>query len=672
MNILILHSWLKDFLKTKATPQKIAECLSLCGPSVEKLEKVNEDWLYEIEVTTNRPDCFGVMGVAREAAAILPRFDIKAQFIYSKPKRPKTPRKELPLEIKNEPKLCRRVLGVVLNQVKIKTSPKFISQRLEAAGVRSLNNLIDITNYVMLEVGHPTHAFDYDRIKTHRLIIRPAKKGEKIVSLENKTYFLPGGDTVIDDGSGQIIDLPGIIGTQNSVVVPETKRILFFIENNDPAQIKRTSMALNIRTQAAIFNEKGPDPNLAMLALLRGIELYEKFADAKLASKIFDIYPQPYQPKEIQISMQKIKEQLRVDIPKREVVQILESLGFKILSYGPEVLKILVPSWRADDVSIPQDLIEEIARIFGYHQLPVFLPTGEFPEPTFEKTFYYEEKIKDSRKNWGFTEVYTYSMQSKDLIEKTGLKLKKCLKIKNPLTRELEYMRTSLIPSILKLIADNQENCEVIKIFELANIFLPQKNKLPEEKPILIGAITGEEKFYEAKGVVEALLEELGIKNFQFSIFNFQFPLWHPSRTAQITKGKELLGVLGEIHPKVLANFGIEKRVVVFNLDAVLLFKLAEIAKTYVPIPKYPAIIEDLCFIVKSKTQIGNLIRLIEQTSSIIQTAHLIDIFNNQRTIRIVYQHSRRTLRDEEVKKIREKMAKIVEKKLGAKLKVLE
>jgi len=675
MNILIPDSWLREHLKTKATVKQIAKYLSLCSQSIEKVTKKDNDWIYEIEITTNRPDCLAIYGIARELSAILPRFSIKAKLQPLELIEKIKPERSIKLDVKiAKTSLCPRFTALIFDNIIVKPSPKIVRDRLEKCGIRALNNVVDISNYLMLELNQPMHTFDYDKIKKAKMILRESRSGEKITTLDGITRDLPEKSMIIEDGSGRIIDLCGTMGGKNSAVDENTKRVLLFVQTYDPIKIRQECQRLAFHTEASLRFEKGVEPEGVMPAMKKAISLFEKNCGARVASSLIDIYPNPSKSKTVKISLRLIKQQLGVEISLKEVIKILESLGFKVLNRNSETVSVKVPSWRTNDISIPEDLVEEVARIYGYHQLPSLLPTGDFPEPVLTKTFYWENKIKDALKNWGFTEIYSYSMQSKNLIKKTDLSPEKCLKIKNPLTKDLEYMRTSLIPSILQAISKNQDNFEAIKIFELANIYLPRKNKLPEEKPILIGALTGN-KFYEAKGVTEALLDELGIKNYSFkpyAIFHKPYAnLWHPTRTALIIKNKELPGIVGEIHPKILTNFGIKKGITVFNLDIAQLFEMATMEKTYTPIPKYPVITEDLCFIVKPKTQIGNLIRLIEEVSPIIRTVKLIDSFDNQRTLRIAYQHPERTLKDKEVKKIREIIIKKVKKDLNAELKAL-
>ncbi|MBI3385311.1 hypothetical protein HY030_03920, partial [Candidatus Gottesmanbacteria bacterium] len=404
MNITLLDSWLREFVDTDATPEEIKNYLSLCGPSVERINKVGNDYSYEIEVTTNRVDMFSVVGMAEEMVAILPRFNRQAKFTkkyqdLAKICKENVPNVNLiPLAIVDPNNLCRRVLGVVLDNVSIKPSPKLIADRLEASGIRSLNNVIDITNYVMTEIGHPCHIFDYDRIRTAKLLIRHAKNDEKLVTLDNKEYQLNDQDVVIDDGTGRIIDLPGIMGTENSVVTQSTKRILLFIESNDPLVIRKTSMRLGIRTIAATINEKSPDPSYAEIAIVRGVNLLQELAGAKVASPLIDLYKNPITAKPITVSQSFITNRMGIDLPVKEITGILSSMKFKVAAKsanGKTIFKITPPSWRQNDIEIPEDIVEEVARIYGYHRLPNNIMTGEIPLTARPLDLVWEEKVKN-------------------------------------------------------------------------------------------------------------------------------------------------------------------------------------------------------------------------------------------------------------------------------------
>lgn len=675
MNILIPDSWLREYLKTKATHKKIAEGLTLCSQTVEKINKTESDWVYDIEVTTNRPDCLSIYGIARELNAILPQVGIKSQLketIEDKGEIPQV-KKSLPLEVKiTKPSLCPRFTAIIFDDVAIKPSPKIIQERLEKSGIRALNNVVDISNYLMFELGQPMHTFDYDKIKNAKMILRESKKGEKIVTLDKQARHLPEGAIIIEDGEGRIIDLCGIMGGANSEVDENTKRVLLFIQTYNPLKIRQTCQSLAFRTEAASRFEKGVDPEGVILAMKKAVAMFEKNCGAKVASELIDIYPNLQKEKRVTLSLQKLIQVMGIKIELSAAKKILEDLGFKVkLDASRQMLYATIPHWRYNDISIPEDLIEEVARIYGYHRLPSNLPQGEIPLQTKDPIFDWSYQIKNSLKNWGFTEIMTYSMVSQIQLKKAEINPKECLKISNSLSEDLVYMRPSLIPSLLTVIFEN--NQEKVAIFELANIYLYQSDQeLPDEVPMLTGLLTGN-RFYQAKGVMETIFTMMGINNYKFEPYQLKKTpygkVFHPARTAEVMVKNDSLGIIGEISLKILARFGIKGRVVVFELDFKQLVHHASKSKEYIPIPKYPAIIEDLAFVVPPRTLVEEMIEEIKKVNKLIKLIELIDSYKNTRTFRIVYQSPKETLTDKKVGKIKEKIVKLIKEKFRARLK---
>lgn len=651
MNILIPDNWLRDFLKTKAKPTDIARCLSLCGPSVEKIEKGKTGPIYSIEVTTNRVDSASVLGIAREAAAILPRFGYTTKLILPQLQQPITPNKNLPLKIETKPSLTKRVTAVVLNNIKNRKSPQWIRDRLESAGIRSLDAVVDITNYVMLEIGHPTHVFDYDLINTHQLIFRESKKGEQVTTLDNKTYVLTGNDIVIDDGTNRIIDLPGIMGTKNSAVYPNTKRIIYFLDNNNPHHIRNTSMSLGIRTAAATLNEKGVDPELCKLAILKGLQLYQELCEATLASKVYDIYPAPYKEKVISLTADFIEDQLGVQLPKQQTSKSLTTLGFGV-SWNGNNLTVSVPSLRANDVNIQEDVIEEIARIYGYHNLPSQLMTGTLPEKLETSTFDFERKLKELIHNLGGVEVYTSSLVPKDMVSLQGY-TPRALRLKNPLGTDTEYLRMSLAPSLVQTADRNQKELP-FHLFEVANIYIARKNNLPREKLTLAG-ILANPSFRQSKGTVEQLLEALNIKA-KYEVENSVGFL--PNHRLSINHGRQNLGEFGIL----------ESGYAYYEFDIEKLAKFTNV-HSHKPLPKYPPQVEDITLIIPSKTYIAKVIQTIKNTDKNINSVELVNVYQNSKTFRISYQDPNKTLTNKQVQTIRKKVLTKIKKRFTAKLK---
>lgn len=658
MNILVPHSWLLEYLKTDAAPSDIAKALSLCSASVEKIEKRGQEYIYHLEITTNRIDMFSVYGIAREGAAILPRFGFQAKLkkldtvTYGKTT------KSLPLKIVDKDKLCPRILAVVLDNVKVTSSPKYIKERLEASGIRPLNNLVDITNYAMQEVGHPVHVFDYDRIKTTKMFIRYANNGEKLVTLDSKKHHLTNEDIIIDDGTGRIIDLPGIMGTENSVVVPETKRIVLFIESNNSSNIRRTSMRLGIRTQAATINEKNPDSELAKIALLRGINLYQKTADANFASDIIDIYQGTEKPKIITTSCDFINQRLGTVLKLEEIRNILKYLSFEVITGKEDKLNIIPPSFRQFDINIPEDIVEEVARIYGYHNLPSILPEGRVPILPFDWELYWENKIKNCLKYWGFNETYTFSLVSKMLLIKSSLNPEKCLKLSNPLTLENEYLRPTLLPSLLEAASKNQTVNNKLQFFEISMTYVPEKKEsLPVEKPKLAILLLSK-NYFDIKGIVENIFKEIGKNNLIVSE-NTKNSLFDFRNSALIENG---IGYLGEIDKSVLEKFNIKYFTAACEIDCESLFSTATNQKTFIPLPKYPALIEDLTLIMPDNVNYFQVVKTIKSINTLISQIEYLDKYQNALTLRISYQSNEKTLTDGEVKKIRSQILSRLEK----------
>jgi len=627
MDIIISDKWLREYLKTKATPKQIAEYVSLCGPSIEKLEKKDGDILYHVEITTNRIDCAGVYGFAREVSAILPRFGITAKL---KPLSPNTKIQSidsLPFAIVGNSKLVKRSMGVVLKNIKNWNTPAWMEKRLNNCGVRSLNAVVDITNYVMLETGHPSHAFDYDKIKNKKFIIRESKRGECVTSFDGKTYSLIGGDIVFDNGEGEIIDLPGIIGTKNSVVGTDTKRVFFFVDNNDPAHIRKSSMTYAIRTMAATINEKGVDPELSEVAMYRGVELFRDVCKAETASKVFDDYKIPYKNKRIETDKNFIDKKLGVSISKDDIGKYLTSLMFKP-KWIKDKLSVSIPSFRSNDMNIPEDLVEEIARIYGYHNFPSELMSGKLPNPILKTTLSLEWKIKNLLKSLGGSEVYTLSLVPRDFTCENSLKLK------NPMGSDGEYLRTDLSHSLVEAIKNNIGNYEKLFLFEMANVYLPREKDLPEEK-MLLGMCFDGYKYTNVKGILETLGNELKI--------NIKIIKSAKKSNFDIEIEGDCIGYLN------LRNDGI----IEIEINSDDLISLSKEYRGFKPIPKHPPQIEDMTIKIPRGVKAGEVMQKIKSSSTLVSEVELKDTYNISYTFRISYQHSEKTLTNKEVEKAR-------------------
>lgn len=650
INLLVPDEWLRDFLDTDATPKEIEKYLSLCGPSVEKTDYQSETSIYHIEVTTNRVDTASVYGIAREAFAILPRFGIRANLVKIKPKLKHkfTPKVDY-LVAKVDPKLCPRFTAVLIKNVKVGQSPNWIKKRLEWVGVRPINNVVDISNYIMHEIGQPVHTFDYDKIMGSKMILRTSKKGEVITTLDGISYKLPGEDIVIEDGEGRLIDLAGIMGGLNSAVDDNTKNVLLFVQTYNPVAIRKTSMSLAKRTEAVELFEKGLDTELVTLGIYRGIELFETLTDGKPDKNVLDIYPSRYQPKKLKASLEFIEKIVGTSIVKSEISRLLSALGFEA-KWKWNQLEVIVPSYRASDINIPEDIVEEIARIYGYHNLPSELMSGKLPQKLFDSPFKFENKIKNLLKGFGGVEVYTLS-----LVGEQNINSNKALKLKNPLGSETEYLRINLMPSLVSAANTNKGEREPFHLFEVSNVYIPKKNNLPDEKMYLAG-IFQNYSYREAKGIIEAFLEVLNIEA-HFSQSDASDFL--PSQRLEIQFRNNYLGQFGVL----------ENGLIYYEFETRALQKASKAFPTFTPLPKYPAQIEDITLTLPEKTKVGELIQSIKSVDKNVRSVELFDIYKDSYTFRIKYQHSDKTLTNKEILAVRNKILKIVREKYGAILK---
>ena len=670
MNILIPDSWLRDYLKTKATPKQLKDCLSLCGPSIERINKIGKEIVYDIEITGNRPDMMSVSGVAREASVILPRFDIPAEFIndpYAIESPPLPSKNTYSLSVTTDPKLNPRFTIVVIDKVTNKPSPQWLQHWLTLAGMRPINSVVDITNYLMKAYGQPVHAFDFDQILPDKkgiptMILRPSKKGERIITLDEKKHILPGDDIVIEDGSGRLIDLCGIMGGGVSHIQETSNRIALFVQTYDPVHIRKTSMALAHRTEAAALFEKGIDTELVMPTMIRGIELIKELTGGVIASKLYDIYPKPFESYAVSVSREKINIYIGQELSVEDIEQTLTPLGC-IPDISENTVVVTVPSFRRD-ITIDVDIIEEIARIFGYHNIKTKLPDTE-PPMVFEDPILSEElSMKHMLKGWGYTEILTYSMLSEELMDIFDLPKDRVYTISNPLSSEWIYMRPTLIPSMLSAIKENLSNQNELSLFELSMEYVYRKNNLPEEKPMLLIGVTGN-AFYTLKGIAERIFASYGIP---FPKDEGPISHWF-SLDRSLSLGQ--YGIVGEINPDLLTRLAIPKSVTMLELDMTKLVTHRGKAHTYKPIPKYPASFEDIALIIPDKTLIGPIIRDMQSIDPLVTEVTLLDRYQNIRTFHVVYQSTEKNLTAGDVQPIREKILTMLSEKYQAILKTV-
>jgi phenylalanyl-tRNA synthetase beta chain len=642
MDLLIPNSWLKKHLDTKATPSEIAKYLSLCGPSIERTKRTDDgDYIYNVEVTTNRVDTASILGIAREASTILPRFGIKASLKESKLDKNKFKfvKKVKYLNTTVDSKLCPRFTAVLIKNVVVKESPKEIKDLLEKVGVRPINNIVDVSNYIMHELGQPVHTFDYDKIENGKMVLRESKKGELVKTLDGKEFKLDGGDIVIEGSKGNLIDLCGIMGGESSAIDNNTKNVLLFVQNYNQHKIRKTSMNLGQRTEAAVLFEKGLDSESVTPAILSAISMIEKLSDGKAENEILDIYPKPYKTKTVSVTKEEIDKIIGIEISEKDMANYLTNLGFGV-KWNKSKLEVTVPSYRADDINIREDIAEEIARIYGYFNLPCVLMDGPLPKPKISDDFKFEANVKQLLKSLGATEIYNLSLTDKGQV-----------KLKNPLGPDTAYLRDNLQDSLIKNVKDNPQEKGDLHIFEISNIYIPRKNDLPIEQLMLTGIIR-HNNYRQNKGIIEALLNEL---NIEYTEQLEDGGNYLPNQRIVVKSEKTIIGEYGNL----------ENGLFLYNFDMQKLLNAKRVSRKYKEINKYPPQVEDITLELPEKTLVGDLISEIKKTNKLVTSATLTDIYENNYTFNIEYQSEDHTLTDKEVEEIRNKILSSLKSKFG-------
>ncbi|NLN41769.1 MAG: phenylalanine--tRNA ligase subunit beta [Clostridiales bacterium] len=624
------------------------------------------DEVIEFEVTSNRPDCLSMEGIAREAAVAL-------KTSYSLPEIKLSEkigdRQEQARVVVEDPQLCPRYCARVVKNVKIGPSPRWMRRRLAAAGVRPINNIVDITNYVMLELGQPMHAFDLDKIKDSTIVIRKAKEGEKLVTLDKQERILTEDMLVIAD-TEKAIGLAGVMGGYNTEVTSDTQNVILESANFDKASIRLTSKTLGLRSEASIRFEKSLDIVNAERAIDRAAQLIEELGAGEVVEGKIDVCNASLDPRVLEIEWKRINALLGIDLDVDEICQILNSLSFKTEAKN-DLLVVEVPSFRQDIEGVA-DLTEEVARIYGYNKIPMTLMEGSRAQGTRTR----EQKLLDTAKRaltaMGLFEAVTYSFVSPKVYGKIGFKPEEypeVVTIANPLGEDQSIMRTTLIPSILEVLARNRSrSIEECRIFEIGNIFIPRSvpvKELPIERLTLtIGQYGDNIDFYTIKGQVEGLLDIFGIlEDVEFA--PYPHPSLHPGRTAIVKVGDQELGVLGEVHPKVCDNYNLKTKVYLAELNFELMVKLAKTEKQYISLPKYPAITRDLAIVVSKSVLASSIERLIRKTGgALLESVELFDIYEGSQipeghrslAYSLSYRSADRTLKDDDVNPIHNKI----------------
>lgn len=629
------------------------------------------DTCVEFEITPNRPDCLSVLGLAREAAVT-----------FGKELKMHTPEVKgcggdihdyLSVEVRN-PQLCPRYTARVVKNVKIGPSPRWMRERLRASGVRPIDNIVDITNYVMLEYGQPMHAFDIEYVKDHKIIVRNAVSGETIQTLDGVDRTLSEDMLVIAD-SEKASAVAGVMGGEYSGINENTHTVVFESACFKGSSVRITAKKLGMRTESSGRFEKGLDAQNCLPAVMRACELVEMLGAGEVVDGVIDVDNTNYQPTRIHLDADWTNRFLGTDIPKEQMVKILTDLQFQM-----EGDEIIVPSFRSD-VEHKADIAEEIARFYGYNNIPTTIAKGS-PEGGYNEYQKFERVVNQNMLAQGMYEIMTYSFVSPKQYDKIRLPKddpkRQSVVIRNPLGEDTSIMRTNAIPSMMDILSKNYNNRNgAVSLYEIGNEYIPVEGELlPDEVPNLVLGMYGDDKdFFTLKGVVENLLDTLAIREYDVDAKSDD-PTFHPGRCAVLSKDGEEFGIIGEVHPLVCANYGINTRVYVGKLKLRKLFAMMDTQRSYVPMPKFPASTRDLALLCDDALPVMTMEKAIKAAAGkILEKIELFDVYKGSQiaegkksvAFNISMRASDRTLTDEEVNGAMSKILKALEE-LGAQI----
>ena len=634
----------------------------------------NDDTVVDFEITNNRPDCYSILGLAREAAAA-----------FNKPMCHHDPvvrggaagelSELLEVEVPAED-LCRRYTARMVRNVKIAPSPKWLRQRLRANGVRPINNIVDITNYVMLEYGQPMHAFDYRYVGSGKIIVRRSEPGEVLTTLDGNVRTLTPGMLVIADET-KPIGLAGIMGGENSEIMDDTVDVVFESANFNGTSIRQTALALGMRTEASGKFEKNIDPLLTLPAVDRACELVELLGAGEVMDGVIDVLNDIPEPRTIELEPDRINALLGTDISEADMVEYLRRLEIPVEGH-----EIRVPSWRPDLVGMA-DIAEEVGRLFGYNNIPTTTFRGAATEGGYTEAMKLENRAGSLCRSLGYSEILTYSFVSPSIFDQIRLpedsSLRNAMRIQNPLGEDASIMRTVALPSMLAILArNNAYHNDAVKLYELAKVYLPKPGQiLPDEpKHLVLGTYGEHEDFFKMKGEIEAFLRGMNVPEARYTAEKHD-PTFHPGRCARVSMGGVDLGCFGQIHPLVARSYGIDGEIFAAELNFTALLSLQLPEKTYTPLPKYPAVTRDIAVVCDEAVTVAALSDCIRAAGGkLLRSVELFDIYRGKgiasgsksAAFRLTLRADDRTLTDADSDGVVSAVLAALEKELNAKL----
>ena len=646
-----------------------------------------DDVIFELEITPNRPDCLSMIGVAREIRAEtgnalkLPRVDFNEA---------ETDIQEMTSVTIEAPDLCPRYAARVIQGVRIEASPEWLQQRLESVGIGVINNIVDITNFVLMEYGQPLHAFDYHKLTENRIVVRRAAVGENLTTLDEIERELTPDMLVIADAEKPVA-LAGIMGGYDSEITDTTCDVLLESAYFNPSSVRATAKALGISTEASYRFERGADPGIVLAALDRAAQLIAELAGGTICKGIVDVYPGQQPLTRLQLRPERVNFILGTAIEATEMTQILSHLGFDVKANGAENYEVIVPTFRSD-ITREIDLIEEIARVHGYDNIPTTLPKGDIPVPAPNPSTEVRKRVKQFLLAAGMMEAVNYSFCDPNCFDKIRFTadspLRETLKLQNPLSPEMSVLRTTLLPRLLENAQHNRNHqIDTIAFFEIGNVFIRNgEQKEPERVAGILAGQIGEgvysnpyrsPDFYDIKGLVEGILEVCGIVD--YTLQKTDTPTFHPGRSAEILLRNKQIGTFGEAHPEVLENYDLPYKAYLFEFDMEVLVDAAIFAKRFEPIPIYPTIERDLAIVVDKDVLSDMPTELIYATGGeLVKSVRLFDVYEGEQVpedkkslaYAITYHSATETLTDKAVNTLHDKVVKHLNQKLGAELRM--
>jgi phenylalanyl-tRNA synthetase beta chain len=682
----VSFDWLKDFMEAKIDVDKVQSFLTMAGLEVTSMADIEADHVMEIEITPNRPDCLSILGIARELSAtsgISITFPDSVRKNYMKKGRT---RGSVRIEIVDK-NACSRYVGCIMKNVKVGPSPKWLVQRLNAMGVRSVNNIVDITNYVLFELGQPLHAFDLDKLEKKWIIVRRAKKGENIITIDGINRALDHNVLVIADALRPIA-IAGIMGGKDTEISVGTKNILIESACFDPVVIRKACRQLGLASDSSYRFERGVDHGMVFASSIRAQELIREIAGGRVAGKMSDVGSGIEKEKEVTLSLDKVVRILGIGISPEKIKDIFKKLNLNPIKKNNKIF-VTIPSYRTD-LNEDIDLIEEIARLYGYDKIPSRLPSFA-PQKTYQlekKTISLEHEIRNILCGIGLNEIMTYSLTSRNSIEYLGIPLENLVSLRNPMSSQQEIMRPSLLSEMLEIINWNlNRKNTMLQLFELSKVYIMNKTTGQADEAVnlsigICGNKPGNWKekardmdFFDLKGIIEILMDSFGVHDYRLE--KTEHPSLKEGISTVINVNGKSCGVFGEVKEDITRRFDIKRKVYVAEISLDNLLTCVNLKKIFTALPKYPSVKRDIAILLDDTINASTIYDVIkEEARGLVKSVDVFDLYKGQQiqegkkslAYTIEYRSDERTLNDKEVNDIHKKVQDALIKRLGAQI----